>query len=144
LVGIALVVGGLIGSWFVHVAKDPEGLWITTEVEDSVRLGDQFDLIVKATNRLPDRDIALGDLDIPDTYLKGFSIVSVSPDPKSSAIDTCNECRTTRFGVSLRPGATAEFRFTLRAHRAGRHRGEITQYVGMQFISGVVETEVRR
>ena len=115
---VAIVVGGLIGALFLHVMEDPEGLWLTADAPDSVNVGDTFKLIIKATNRLSDREIKLGDLDISDDYLEGFAILSVTPDPKSTEVDTFNDCTTTRFTVTLPPGATVEFQFELRAERA--------------------------
>ena len=94
---VVIVVGVLIGAWFLHMAEDPDGLWIKAEVPDAVKLGDTF-----------------------------------------------NDCTTTRFAVSLSPGTTAEFQFDLRAERVGRYRGQVDQFVGMQFVSTVVQTEVAR
>ncbi|MCK9996586.1 MAG: hypothetical protein KAH56_09970 [Candidatus Krumholzibacteria bacterium] len=141
---MAIVVGVLVSIWVMHVGTDPEGLWLTVEAPDSVQMGETFKLVVKATNRSLDRDIKLGDLDITDDYLKGFAIVSISPSPKSNEIDTFNDCTTMRFETTVPPGETAEFQFDLRAELSGRHRGQIDQYVGMQFVSTVMQTTVRR
>jgi hypothetical protein len=142
IVGTATSV--LVGACFLHMIADPEGLWLSAEAADVVELGEEFRLVVTARNRLSDREIELGDLDISHDYLDGFTVVSMEPAPKSSEIDDFNKCRTTRFAVSLGPGESADFEFTLRAKRVGIHRGQIDQYVGMQFLSSVVETEVRR
>jgi hypothetical protein len=141
---LAIIAIAVIAAWFMHVTKDPEGVWLNAEAPLDVRVGDTFELVIKVTNRLQDRDIALGDLDISDEYLRGFRIVSVTPDPRSTTIDDLNDCTTTRFGTDVGPGATAEFRFELRAERAGSYRGEVDQYVGMQFVTSVVETAVHR
>ena len=140
----AIIVGGLLGAFFLHVMEDPDGLWLTADAPDAVQVGDTFKLVVQATNQLSDREIKLGDLDISDDYLRGFAIVSVTPDPKSTSIDTFNDCTSMRFAVTLPPGATAEFVFELRAERAGRYRGEVDQFVGAQLLSMVVQTTVSR
>ena len=145
--GVAIlgtVIGGAIGVWLWHVAEDPEGLWITVEAPLDVQIGETFKLVVTASNRLTDHELELGDLDITDAYLKGFAIVSVSPDPKSTDIDTFNDCTTTRFAATVAPGSTARFEFELRAERVGKYRGLVYQYLGMQFVSAIVETTVSR
>ena len=139
---VAVVAGGLIGTLFLHVIEEPEGLWLTVEAPDAVKVGDTFKLVVRATNRLSDREIELGDLDIEDQYLDGFVIVSISPDPKSTELDTFNDCMAVRFAVTLPPGSTAEFEFELRAQRVGQYRGQVDQFVGLQFLSMVVQTTV--
>jgi len=140
---VAIVVAGLIGAFFLHVSTGPEGLWLKAMAPGAVKVGETFKLVVNATNRLSDRKIRLGALDIPDTYLEGFAIVSVSPDPQSTELDD-DGYTTTRFAVILSPGTTAEFQFELRAERVGQWRGQVDQYVGMQYLSAVVETTVSR
>jgi hypothetical protein len=95
-------------------------------------------------NRDSERHLKLGDLDIADDYLKGFSIQSVSPVPRSTEIDSVSDCTTLRFAMTLPPSAEAEFHFELRAERVGRYRGQVDQWVGMQFLSTVVETTITR
>jgi hypothetical protein len=141
---LAVLVAVIVGAWVLHVAEDPEGLWLTVDVPERVKLGEKCNLVIKASNRLPDRDLELGDLDISSDYLKGFTVLAVRPDPKSTELDDFIDVRTTRFDRTLKAGTSAEFVFELRAETAGRYQGQVDQYVGVQFASAVVTTTVTR
>ena len=141
---LAVLVAVIVGAWALHLAEDPEGLWLTVDAPERVTVGEKCSLVVKASNRLPDRALELGDLDISSDYLKGFTVVAVRPEPKSTELDGFLEVRTTRFAQTLQAGTSAEFVFELRAEAAGRYQGQVDQYVGMQFASAVVTTTVTR
>jgi hypothetical protein len=141
---VGLVVAVLVVTWLRHVGQDPEGLWLSAEAPAEVRAGETFALVVRVSNRREAGAVELGDLDIDDSYLRGFTLLAESPESRSTIIDDFNDCTTFNFDTVVGAGETAEFRFELRAEHVGRHRGEIDQYAGMQFVTTVVQTTVTR
>ena len=145
--GLALlvfVVAFIVGTWFMHISKDPEGLWLSADAPMDVKLGETFHLVVEVSNRSTERTLKLDDLDISHDYLRGFVILSVEPEPKSRNIDDFFEISSTRFDLVLEPETEREVVFELRAENVGNFRGGIDQYIGLQFLSTVVQTKVTR
>jgi hypothetical protein len=133
--GIGGAVGGTVGyaAGFAKAAVDrtensalPESpVTVTVTAPASVKVGEEFDLIVTASNPGQSLEV-LGDLDVDLSYLALFDVVSTQP-PMSSE-DQMDSWRTFDTGQSVQPGQTTTLTIRLRAKQAGTASGLVSLY----------------
>lgn len=132
----------LVG-FLAYAIQDPEGVGLRVEGPDEVAVGETFDLRVIVTNERPSDSVALSDIDIADEYLAGFTISTVTPDAESSMHVPIDNSQSYTFNVSIPPGESREFVFSLRAEQEGIYRGDVDACEGARFITQIAETVVR-
>ena len=69
--------------------------------------------------------IKLDSVDLDDSLLKGFQVMSVEPKPKDTMHVPLLNQRTWSFGTSVPAGAIQRVTFNLRALNAGRFSGNV-------------------
>jgi hypothetical protein len=142
---VAIAAGVLLvalGVFFAHIVQDPVAIWLAAEAPSDVALGETFTLSIEVQNIGEQEAVELGDLDVGDGYLRGFRLVSVTPDPLAS-FDSEIGWQTFQFGTELAPGELATFELVLEAVERGAFRGDVDQFVGMQYTTATVSTRVR-
>jgi hypothetical protein len=87
--------------------------------------------------------LALSDIDIGESYLSGFLVVSTDPAPKSSMQLPFETGMSFTFDVSIPAGETQTFTFELRAESAGIYRGDVDACEGARFITALAQTNVK-
>jgi hypothetical protein len=137
-----LVVAGLL-LFVNHVSKDLEGVALTVNGPTDVAIGQTFDLEIVVKNERSGKVLRLSDVDIADEYLAGFTVSTVKPRPKSNTHVPIDNSRSFTFDVSIPPGTSQSFIYTLRAEKAGMYRGDVDVCEGMQFITGMAQTVVK-
>ena len=103
---IGLVLFVVFVLFVTHVAKDPEGMKITVNAPATVARGKEFELVISVVNERKDQPLKVGDIDISEEYLKGFSVISAEPQYVSS--------------TKTASSTTARSRSTIPCHRAAR------------------------
>lgn len=141
LIAIAVVVG--VVMFVNHVSADLDGVAVTVNGPTDVVVGQTFDLEVVVKNERSGKVLELSDVDIGEEYLAGFTISAVKPTPKSSTHVPVDDSRSYNFDVSIKPGASQSFVYTLRAEKAGVYRGDVDVCEGMQFVTGMAQTVVK-
>jgi hypothetical protein len=141
----ALVAFGLMAACGVgaclYLAKDPDEIEVVLEKSGEAVVGGVSDLVVRVRN-VSGRTVTIGDVDIDDTLLAGFTVESVEPPPKSSTQVSLLNARSHTFDLAIPPSETRALRFRLRGVREGIHRGDVTVYVGFRSRSLVGEIVV--
>ena len=89
-----------------------------------VKLGDEFVLKLTVTNP-NESSVTLDSIDVFDSFLEGFEIVSISPSPQSDKDYESLGFHSWDFGRSFLPDATLEVAYTLRATKSGHFSGNI-------------------
>ena len=141
LIVIAVAIGVVL--FLSHVAKDVEGVVVTVNGPTDVVVGQTFDLEIIVKNERSGKVLLLSDVDIAEEYLAGFTVSSVKPTPKSNTHVPIDNSRSYTFSVSISPGTSQSFIYTLRAEKAGIYRGDVDVCEGMQFITGMAQTVVK-
>jgi hypothetical protein len=141
LIVIALVIGVVL--FVTHVSKDLEGVAVTVNGPTDVVVGQTFDLEIIVKNDRSGKVLQLSDVDIAEEYLAGFTVSSVKPTPKSNTHVPIDNSRSFTFAVSISPGTSQSFIYTLRAEKAGIYRGDVDVCEGVQFITGMAQTVVK-
>ncbi len=131
-----LVLLGAAISYAIH--PGPSGVALTVTTAPTSTPGAEFDLLVAVANQREGRAVAVGDIDLAEEYLHGFSVVRIEPEPASRTGGSFT------FDVSIPPGETRVFRFRLRARRAGTFRGDVDMWEGWRYLTAVAETTVRQ
>lgn len=142
----AAAIGFLLLVLFIlfvaHVAKDPEGMKISVNAPTTVARGKEFELVVSVVNERKDQAIKVGDIDIGEEYLKGFSVVSSEPSFVSSTKNGILDNRTFTFNHSIPPNSTNTFAFKLLGRKTGKYSSELQVSEGMRMLTMIVETQV--
>ena len=141
----ALVAFGLMAACGVgaclYLVRDPDEIEVVLEKNGEAVVGGLSDLIVQIRN-VSGSTVTIGDVDIDDTLLSGFTVESVEPPPKSSTQVSFLDARSHTFDLAIPPFETRALRFRLRGVREGIHRGDVTVYVGLRSRSLVGEIAV--
>jgi hypothetical protein len=140
---MAIVIAAGVMLFVSHVSKDPAGVAVTVNGPTDVVIGQTFDLEIIVTNERPRRVLRLSDVDIGEAYLAGFTISNVKPSPKSSTHIPIDNSQSFTFDVSIPPGTSKSFIYTLRAEKAGIYRGDVDVCEGMQFVTAMAQTVVK-
>ena len=141
LLGI-LAIAGLV-MFVSHVAKDVEGVGVTISSPTDVSVGDTFKLEVTVKNERQGKVLELSDIDIADEYFNAFTVVSVTPTPKSDMHVPIDNSRSYTFDRKIQPGKTQVFTWELRAEKEGIFRGDVDICEGMQFVTKMAQTVVK-
>lgn len=122
IASILVVLAGAALIYYVFVRELPV-LDATLDAPHSVTLDSEFEIVVTATNPHAE-SVTLDSIDIQQTFLDGFQVVGVTPEP----VDTMNVfgmIRTWEFGIPVAPGDSTEIRFEFRAVEEGRFSGDL-------------------
>lgn len=116
----ALWVAGLSYLYFLYMESPTFSVAI--ETPEQVKLEDTFEVSVTVTNP-SEEDTMLGSIDIYDSLLEGFEIVSIQPRPD----DTMHQFgfHTAYFNHKMPPAATFTATYTLKAKQGGLWVGDI-------------------
>lgn len=139
-VGLLLLVIFIL--FVAHVAKDPEGMRIAVNAPATVANGKEFAVVISVINERKDKPIQVGDIDISEDYLKGFTVVSSQPAFVSSTKNGILNNRTFTFNQAVAPGSTNEFTFKLLGRKVGKYSGDVDISEGMRMLTMIVETQV--
>jgi hypothetical protein len=140
---IALLIVAAVGAFIVHASKDVEGVAVSAESTADVVVGQTFELAVTVTNERPRKPMMLSDVDVAEDYLAGFTVVAMDPKPKSSQHVPIDNSRSFHFGLQIPPHTARNFKFKLRAEKAGTFRGDVDACEGTRFITCLAETVVK-
>lgn len=139
---IGLVLFVVFVLFVAYVAKDPEGMIIAVNAPATVARGKEFELVISVVNERKDQPLKVGDIDISEEYLKGFSVISAEPQYVSSTKNGILDNRTFTFNHSVPPGSTNTISFKLLGRKTGRYSGDIDVSEGMRMLTMIVETQV--
>ena len=129
--------------FIMHVSKEVEGAGLSVESPLDVAVGETFVLTVVVENQRAGEALEVGDIDISEEYLGGFSVLSVEPKPKEEQHVPIDNSQSYTFGIEVPSGETREFKFKLRAEREGVFRGDVDLCEGMRFKTVVAQTAVK-
>ncbi len=138
LIGIAVV-----ALCFAYLTQDVKGMTVAVNGPTDVVVGETFKLEVTVTNERPRKVLRLSDVDVAEGYLEGFSVVAISPAPKSSQHVPIDNSRSFTFGVQIPARTSRSFTFSLRAEKPGLYRGDVDVCEGARFTTGMAQTSVK-
>jgi hypothetical protein len=115
------IVGLVIYFWFFR--KTP-ALDASLSVLQDVGLDATVALTVTATNS-HNQPVILDSIDIDDSFLAGFQVITVEPKPSSTTHLSLGHQRSWDFGNSVSPHGTQAVIFTLRAISEGHFSGDV-------------------
>jgi hypothetical protein len=119
---------------------DPEHImaWIT--LPRVAGKGDLVTLVVTIENGRVDRDFRLSSVEIWEEFLKGFAVVSISPEPRHQ--DGSPGSLRLEYPVDLAPGETWDLEVILRAERTGVFVGDVDVDEGDRFLTRAAQIRV--
>ena len=120
LLGFVMIV--LLGAAVVYLLHEEPTLDVRLSAPDEVTVGEAFDLTL-ITRNLHQEAIVLDSVDIEETFLEGFEVVSVDPTPTEE--QTIFWYRSWSFGHSVQPGETMEVTFRLNPLKPGHYVGDV-------------------
>lgn len=129
---------GATGYWLVTREAPPFA--VDVEYPDVVEVGETLTLKVTVAND-GTKDLRFAELDLYDTFLDGFEVVSVSPKPKSK--ERIFGIVTYGFSRKLKPAESMPIEFKLRAKETGMWTGGVDACTPTQnYVSEYAEIEV--
>ncbi len=140
---VAVVSVGFLVGWLAHITRDVEGVSVSITSPLDVKVGETFKMIVNVKNEREKSALTVSDIDISDTYLTSFVIISTEPTPKSSMHVPIDNSMSHTFDTPVPAGATRAFTFTLRAEKAGIFRGDVDVCEGSRMITVTAQTVVK-
>ena len=121
--GVSFVVGiSLLGAVAFFLLSEFPVLDASLSVPPEASLGATITMVVTTTNTHT-KAIKLDSIDVGDTFLEGFRVLSVDPEPS----DTMRVfgMRTWFFGERVEPGDSLDVRFALEAVMEGHFSGDV-------------------
>jgi hypothetical protein len=116
-----LWIGIIIGLyWFYYGSEPPFRVVLNHPAE--VALGSEFTVAVAVENS-SDEPATLGSIDIYDSLLDGFELISSRP--AFAGVDDVLNFQTLWYQTELQPDSPQTFTLTFRATRPGRHGGQL-------------------
>ena len=122
---LATVAAVAATGWLIFLAFTSHGeglLEASVVVPSSVTFGETVTMVVAAENQ-NSRPVTLGSIDIWNSFLEGFQVVSVNPEPEKRYDH--HEYRRWGYGIAVEPGASIEIKFELNAVKEGHFAGDI-------------------
>lgn len=116
----AIWLAGIVS--FLAFFGDTAPFSVTVGAPESVKLGDEFPLVV-TTRNVGDEPSTLGSIDLYDSFAAGFEVVKVAPFPRE--VSNLFDLRSYFFTEQLAPGAEVVVTFTLRAVKSGTWAGQV-------------------
>jgi hypothetical protein len=132
----------ILAAVFIYVSQDVQDVSISITSPLDVEVGETFEMIINIKNEREQKALMVSAIDISDTYLAGFVIISTDPTPESTMHIPFDNSLSHAFETSVPAGATAEFAFTLRAEEAGIFRGDVDLCEGSRFTTTTAQTVV--
>jgi hypothetical protein len=121
---LAGIVAGITWSLGCDVLTVKPTFEVTLVVPDELTVGQPFALVVDVKNPHGSA-IKLDSVDVADTLLKGFQVVSVEPSAKDTMHVPLLDQRSWSFETSVAAGATHRVTFNLKPLLAGRFSGNV-------------------
>ncbi|MFO7900440.1 MAG: hypothetical protein R6V58_15445 [Planctomycetota bacterium] len=128
LTGCLIVAGAVaavvvLGIWFWFVRELPV-LDATFSVPSEVELGSTVALVVETTNP-HDEPVTLDSIDIDNSFLAGFQVVSTDPEPtETRQVPLIDQC-SWEFGKTVPPGESLAVTFELKPVAEGHYWGSV-------------------
>lgn len=112
-----------VAGVFAYIAfSGPAPFAVSVDAPDSVTVGEEFELAVTVQN-VHDTAAQLGSIDIYDSFLDGFDVVSVSPEPTEEL--GVLDFRSFYFEEELGVNESTVVVYTLKAAQAGLWSGDV-------------------
>lgn len=118
---------------------NPPAFLVNIESPDEVALNQEFELVISVTN-VSDSEITLGSIDIYDSLLDGFEIISIEPKPRE--ISKIMGFHSSYFYYPLSAQEQFMGSYTLRAKEEGLWIGDIdscTPFVNFVTVSKAIK-----
>jgi hypothetical protein len=119
--GVLILFIGAVLIWFWLIRELP-ALDASISLPSETELGSTISMTITANNP-HDKPVVLDSIDIDDSFLTGFQVVSI--DPKSSNTTHVFGQRSWDFGQSVPSGKSMVVRFELKAVQQGRFSGDV-------------------
>lgn len=107
--------------YFLFVV-DPPPYAISLQAPTEVQKGETFTVRAQITNPT-DEPLLLGSIDVWDSFLDGFTLSKIEPEPSSR--DSLFDFHTFYYSKTLAPGETWEVAWTLQAAQSGIWTGDV-------------------
>ncbi len=117
-VGAVLTVAG-----FMFFREKPK-LEASIEIPAEIALGSTVSLVVKVSNP-HQKAVGLDSVDVADSFLAGFQVLSVEPKPTGTTHVPVLDQRSWDFGRAVPPGGKLTVTFTLKAVAEGHFSGDL-------------------
>lgn len=137
VVGI-LIAGAVAAIWIL--AEAPEGIVVSIESPEVVRVGERFQILACVHNG-SDARVRLGDLDFSKTYLRGVAIHSSAPAWRSSSSNFF-PARSFTFAHAIERDADFEIILEAEGLRAGDWEGDADFWFYPGFLTQQLHTQV--
>ena len=119
---VILVIGGVM-IWFSLFRELPL-LDATLSLHNEVEVESTVSMVITATNSHT-KAITLDSIDVGDSFLAGFQVISVDPRPTDTTHMPIVNQRSWDFGVEIQPGDSLAITFQLRAVTEGHFSGDV-------------------
>lgn len=116
---ILIALAGLIWFWLF---RELPTLHATLSMPSEVELGSTLPMVITANND-HESPIILDSIDVDDSFLSGFQVVSIDPRP-TGTMHIFGQ-RSWDFGQSVMPGTAMVVRFELKAVQEGHFSGDV-------------------
>jgi len=119
---VILVVGGaMIWSWLF---RELPVLDATLSLPNEVEVESTVSMVVTATNS-HSRSITLDSIDVDDSSLAGFQVISIDPKPKDTMHVPIVNQRSWEFGAEIQPRESLSVTFHLKSVSQGHFSGDV-------------------
>ena len=112
----------VFGFLYWSVTSEPPAFQVQIESPEQVTLGEEFDLVVNVTNA-SESDLTLGSIDVYESLLDGFELISVSPTPSETSHFI--GMHTSYFSKKLEAQESFTATYSLKAKEEGLWIGDI-------------------
>ena len=123
--GAAAIIAAIVAVaiWFLLFRELPT-LDASLAIAPEVEMDSTVTLTITATNSHTKR-VTLDSVDIDDSFLAGFQVVAVDPEPRTTTHMSLTHQRTWEFGKPLASRQTFSVTFTLRPAAPGHFSGDV-------------------
>ncbi|MHC5055050.1 MAG: hypothetical protein ACYTKD_10080 [Planctomycetota bacterium] len=123
--GAALLaaVVGVVLIWFCLIRELPK-LDAKLSLAPEATLGSTATMVVVAKNP-HEEPVTLDSIDIDESFLAGFQVISIDPEPTDTSNVPLLDQRSWSFGEEIAPGESHSVTFNLRPVSEGRFTGDV-------------------
>lgn len=119
---------------------DPEDIMCWVELPRQAKRGDEITLKVLVENGRSEKVLRLSHVDIEDTFMKGFKVLSVAPEPRQQ--DQLFGILTLEFPDDLNAGETSTYEIRLQAKTPGVYIGDVDIYEGQRWLTRAAQIRI--
>ncbi|MBX3437779.1 MAG: hypothetical protein KF861_09830 [Planctomycetaceae bacterium] len=119
---------------------DPEAVMAWVELPRTAKVGDEMTLTIEIENGRAEKPLRLSGLEVEETFLEGFTLVSVAPEPRQQGRSF--GYLSLEYPVDIAAGKSVKYELKLQAKEPGIYIGDVDVHEGKRWLSRAAQIRI--